>query len=166
MKLPAAARISTAAIKLNLQRYREEEIALLDLGLSYISAPENRDLGIVKSIRKPFKKLIIDPFPVRINREGQFFFELFLSTLYRLMQPNQLSDRLFQLSPWDDFIDEAFLEGVFGGLEIVREFFAEGLFDDASAGKADRRFGFSENDIAQHGKTSNYAASGGMSQNW
>ncbi|MEO0014363.1 MAG: hypothetical protein RLZZ535_2752 [Cyanobacteriota bacterium] len=43
--------------------------------IKYFAAPENRDLGIVKSIRKPFKKLIIDPFPERVSREGQFFFE-------------------------------------------------------------------------------------------
>jgi Transposase DDE domain len=43
--------------------------------VKYFAASDNRDLGIVKSIRKPFKKLIIDPFPDRINREGQFFFE-------------------------------------------------------------------------------------------
>ena len=43
--------------------------------IKYFAAPENRDLGIVKSIRKPFKKLIIDPFPDRPSREGSFFFE-------------------------------------------------------------------------------------------
>jgi Transposase DDE domain len=43
--------------------------------IKYFSAPENKDLGIVKSIRKPFKKLIIDPFPDRVSREGSFFFE-------------------------------------------------------------------------------------------
>lgn len=43
--------------------------------VKYFAASDNRDLGIVKSIRKPFKKLIIDPFPDRINRERQFFFE-------------------------------------------------------------------------------------------
>jgi hypothetical protein len=43
--------------------------------IKYFAAPENQDLGIVKSIRKPFKKLIIDPFPERVSREGQFFFE-------------------------------------------------------------------------------------------
>ena len=43
--------------------------------IKYFAAPENRDLGVVKSIRKPFKKLIIDPFPERVSREGQFFFE-------------------------------------------------------------------------------------------
>jgi Transposase DDE domain len=43
--------------------------------IKYFAAPENKDLGIVKSIRKPFKKLIIDPFPDRVNREGAFFFE-------------------------------------------------------------------------------------------
>jgi hypothetical protein len=43
--------------------------------IKYFAAPENRDLGIVKSIRKPLKKLIIDPFPDRASREGSFFFE-------------------------------------------------------------------------------------------
>ncbi len=32
-------------------------------------------MGIIKSIRKPFKKLIIDPFPERVSRNGSFFFE-------------------------------------------------------------------------------------------
>jgi hypothetical protein len=43
--------------------------------VKYFAAPENKDLGIVKSIRKPFKKLIIDPFPEQSSREGPFFFE-------------------------------------------------------------------------------------------
>ena len=43
--------------------------------IKYFAAPENRDLGVVKSIRKPVKKLIIDPFPDRVSREGAFFFE-------------------------------------------------------------------------------------------
>ena len=43
--------------------------------VKYFAAPENKDLGIIKSIRKTFKKLIIDPFPDRVSREGLFFFE-------------------------------------------------------------------------------------------
>jgi Transposase DDE domain len=43
--------------------------------VKYFAAPKNRDLGVVKSIRKPFKKLIIDPFPDRATREEPFFFE-------------------------------------------------------------------------------------------
>jgi IS4 transposase len=43
--------------------------------IKYFAAPENRDLGIIKSIRQPFKKLIIDPFPDQASREGSFFFE-------------------------------------------------------------------------------------------
>jgi IS4 transposase len=43
--------------------------------IKYFAATENRDLGVVKSLRKPFKKLIIDPFPERASREGPFFFE-------------------------------------------------------------------------------------------
>jgi Transposase DDE domain len=43
--------------------------------VKYFAAPANRDLGILKSIRKPFQKLIIAPFPDRTSREAQFFFE-------------------------------------------------------------------------------------------
>ena len=43
--------------------------------IKYFAASENLDLGVIKSIRKPFKKLIIDPFPDRPSREGSFFFE-------------------------------------------------------------------------------------------
>lgn len=43
--------------------------------VTYFAATANQDLGIVKSIRKPFKKLIIDPFPERANKQGQFFFD-------------------------------------------------------------------------------------------
>lgn len=43
--------------------------------VKYFAAPENQDLGIVKSIRKPLKKLIIAPFPDRPRSSGHFFFE-------------------------------------------------------------------------------------------
>jgi hypothetical protein len=43
--------------------------------IKYFAAPANRDLGVIKSIRKPFKKLIVDPFPDRVSREESFFFE-------------------------------------------------------------------------------------------
>jgi hypothetical protein len=43
--------------------------------IKYFADTANRDLGVVKSIHKPFKKLIIDPFPERVSREGSFFFE-------------------------------------------------------------------------------------------
>jgi Transposase DDE domain len=43
--------------------------------VKYFAAPANQDLGVLKFIRKPFKKLIIAPFPERTSREGQFFFE-------------------------------------------------------------------------------------------
>jgi Transposase DDE domain len=48
--------------------------------IKYFSAPENKDLGIVKSIRKPFKKLIIDPFPDLLSKEGSSRFERMAQT--------------------------------------------------------------------------------------
>jgi hypothetical protein len=43
--------------------------------IEYFAAPENRDLGIVKSPRKPNVKLIIAPFPDRQRGSDCFFFE-------------------------------------------------------------------------------------------
>ena len=41
----------------------------------YFAAPENRDLGIVKSQRKPNVKLIVAPFPDRQRGKNQYFFD-------------------------------------------------------------------------------------------
>ena len=43
--------------------------------IQYFAAPENRDLGIVKSQRKPNVKLIVAPFPDRQRGSDCFFFE-------------------------------------------------------------------------------------------
>jgi Transposase DDE domain len=41
----------------------------------YFAAPENQDLGVVKTVRKPNVKLIIAPFPDSSTRHINFFFE-------------------------------------------------------------------------------------------
>lgn len=43
--------------------------------IEYFAAPENQDLGIVKSQRKPNVKLIVAPFPARQRGLEQFFFD-------------------------------------------------------------------------------------------
>ena len=47
---------------------------LTDDPIQYFAAPENRDLGVIKSIRKPRVRLIIAPFPERQKNEEDFFF--------------------------------------------------------------------------------------------
>ena len=47
---------------------------LTDEPIKYFAAPENRDLGVVKSIRKPRVRLIIAPFPDRQKDSEYFFF--------------------------------------------------------------------------------------------
>lgn len=42
--------------------------------IKYFAAAENRDLGIIKSIRKPLVRLIIAPFPERQKNSPHFFF--------------------------------------------------------------------------------------------
>ena len=54
---------------------------LSDDPIKYFAAPENRDLGIVKSIRKPFVRLIIAPFPDRQKNSPDFFFSTKARTL-------------------------------------------------------------------------------------
>lgn len=49
--------------------------------IKYFAAPENRDLGIVKSRRKPRIRLIIAPFPERQKDSPDFFFSSNSSTL-------------------------------------------------------------------------------------
>lgn len=47
---------------------------LADNPIKYFAKSENRDLGIVKSIRKPHIRLIIAPFPARQKNSPNFFF--------------------------------------------------------------------------------------------
>jgi hypothetical protein len=42
--------------------------------IKYFAAPENQDLGIVKTVRKPNVRLIIAPFPDSMSRTENFFF--------------------------------------------------------------------------------------------
>jgi Transposase DDE domain len=43
--------------------------------IKYFASPDNHDLGVVKTIRKPNVKLIIAPFPEHMRSGDQFFFE-------------------------------------------------------------------------------------------
>ena len=47
---------------------------LTDDPIRYLAAPENQDLGIVKSIQKTPVRLIIAPFPERQKNSQDFFF--------------------------------------------------------------------------------------------
>jgi hypothetical protein len=49
--------------------------------VSYFAAPENQDLGVVKTLRKPNQKLIIAPFPDATSRHDGFFFDSSPQTL-------------------------------------------------------------------------------------
>lgn len=54
---------------------------LTDDPIKYFTAPENQDLGIVKSIRKTPIRLIIAPFPERQKNSSDFFFSTNSQTL-------------------------------------------------------------------------------------
>ncbi len=55
--------------------------SVTDDPLKYFTAPENLDLGIVKSIRKPKVRLIIAPLPERQKNSPDFFFSSSCQTL-------------------------------------------------------------------------------------
>ena len=42
--------------------------------MKYFAAPENKDLGIVKQLRKNNSKLIVAPFPEKQRNTPEFFF--------------------------------------------------------------------------------------------
>src|SRR5215211_3432129 len=63
-----------------------------------------------------------------------------------------------------DHVNHAVVEQIFGTLEPFRQFLADGLFDDARAGKADQRAGFGDLHIAQHGVGRGDAAGGRIGQ--
>ncbi len=42
--------------------------------VQYFAAPENKDLGIVKQLRKSQTKLIVAPFPEKQRNSPEFFF--------------------------------------------------------------------------------------------
>jgi hypothetical protein len=53
---------------------------------------------------------------------------------------------------------------IFGALEALRQFLADGLLDDALAGKADQRAGLGDLHVAQHGVGGGDAAGGRVGQ--
>ena len=56
------------------------------------------------------------------------------------------------------------LEEEFGALEALGELLADGLLDDAGAGKADEGVGFGDIQVAEHGEAGSDAAGGGVGE--
>ena len=80
------------------------------------------------------------------------------------MEPHQSSQGRLQFRPGNDEIDEAVVLQVFGGLESIGQFFAQGLFNHPAAGKADQGLGFGQDEVAEHGKAGRDAAGGGVGE--
>ena len=59
-------------------------------------------------------------------------------------------DRGLHLAAIDDQIEHALLDQELAALEPFRQLLADGLFDDARAGKADQRLRLGEVDVAEH----------------
>jgi Transposase DDE domain len=74
LALPAD-RISLEMIYRGLYHFSvAHQKGLTDNPIKYFAQSENRDLGIVKSPRKPNVRLIIAPYPERQKNNGNFFF--------------------------------------------------------------------------------------------
>src|SRR5216684_5419700 len=64
----------------------------------------------------------------------------------------------------DDGVEETVFEEEFGALKSFGEFLADGLLDDAGAGKTDERAGFANVEVAEHGEAGSDAAGGGVGE--
>ena len=69
-----------------------------------------------------------------------------------------------QFQPRHHHVDHAVLHQIFGALEAFGQFLADGLLDDARAGKADQRAGFGDMHVAQHRIGGGDAAGGRVGQ--
>ena len=63
-----------------------------------------------------------------------------------------------------DHVDHAMIEQIFAGLEIVRQFFADGVFDHPAAGKGQRGARFGQMQIAKQRIACHHAAGGRVGQ--
>src|SRR6266700_5124988 len=57
-----------------------------------------------------------------------------------------------------------FSRSKFGALKAFREFLMDGLLDNARTGKTDKRAGFADIEIAEHGKAGGDTAGGGIGE--
>src|SRR5713226_8639477 len=64
----------------------------------------------------------------------------------------------------DDGVEETVFEEEFGALKSFGEFLADGLLDDARAGKTDERARFADVEVAKHGEAGGDATGGGIGE--
>src|SRR6266436_4793225 len=64
----------------------------------------------------------------------------------------------------DNGVEEAVFKQEFGALKTFGEFLANGLLDDARAGETDKRSGFANIEVAEHGEAGRDAAGGGVGE--
>src|SRR5277367_1330005 len=75
-----------------------------------------------------------------------------------------LCDVRLQFFARDDGVEETVFEEEFGGLKTFGKFLADGLFDDARAGKTDERAGLRNIQIAEHRVAGGDASGGGVGE--
>src|ERR1700737_656415 len=80
-------------------------------------------------------------------------------------EPAEIGESGPQLVAVHDHVHHPMLLQIFGTLEAVWQFLADGLLDDTGAGKPDERTGFCEVHIPQHGIGSSDAPGGRVGQN-
>src|SRR5437879_10357151 len=73
-------------------------------------------------------------------------------------------DKRLELLAVDHGVEEAVFEQEFGTLKAFGEFLADGLLNDARAGKTNERARFADVEVAEHGKAGGDAARGGISE--
>src|SRR2546430_16760332 len=71
-------------------------------------------------------------------------------------------DKRLELLAVDHGVEEAVFEQEFGTLKAFGEFLADGLLNDARAGKTNERARFADVEVAEHGKAGGDAPRGGI----
>src|SRR2546429_9589987 len=73
-------------------------------------------------------------------------------------------DKRLELLAVDHGVEEAVFEQEFGTLKAFGEFLADGLLNEARAGKTNERARFADVEVAENGKAGVDAARGGLSE--
>ena len=80
------------------------------------------------------------------------------------MHLQQARQSAAQLGARNDGVNKPVVLEVFRGLEVVGQFFAQGLLNHAAAGEANQGFGLGQDQIAEHREAGGHATGGGVGE--
>ena len=82
------------------------------------------------------------------------------------MQPQQAGQSDAHLIPRNDGVNKTLVLQILSRLKVIRQLFAQCLFNDTTPREPDQGLGFSKDQISQHGEAGCDPTCGGMRQQW